>query len=289
MKKNLILMAAAGLAVFMITACSSNQSSTQSQPSDTKSEMQSGASDSKNTADDKSDAKGDTSDAGSLQTVKKGKLIMATNAEFPPYEFHEGDDIVGIDAEIAGEIAKKLGLELEIEDVAFSAVIPEVISGKADMVMAGMSVTEERKQNVDFSKTYADTVQVIIVKDNSDIAKPEQLEKKTIGVQEGTTGAILAEDVKDASIESYNKGVDAVQSLIQNKVDAVIIDEETAKALIKDTSGIKILDTAFAKEEYAIAVKKGNKELLTRIDKALAELESEGKIKEIVKKYIKAE
>lgn len=289
MKKNLILMAAAGLAVFMITACSSNQSSTQSQPSDTKSEMQSGASDSKNTADDKSDAKGDTSDAGSLQTVKKGKLIMATNAEFPPYEFHEGDDIVGIDAEIAGEIAKKLGLELEIEDVAFSAVIPEVISGKADMVMAGMSVTEERKQNVDFSKTYADTVQVIIVKDNSDIAKPEHLEKKTIGVQEGTTGAILAEDVKDVNIESYNKGVDAVQSLIQNKVDAVIIDEETAKALIKDTSGIKILDTAFAKEEYAIAVKKGNKELLTQIDKALAELESEGKIKEIVKKYIKAE
>lgn len=280
MKKNLILLAAVGLAAFTLAACSSSSNSGSSAESKTEAALK---------AEQAKDSEANSKEGDTEITVEKGKLIMATNAEFPPYEFHENDKIVGIDAEIAEEIAKKLGLELEIEDVAFSAIIPEITSGKADVGIAGMSVTEDRKKSVDFSQTYADTVQVVIVKKDSEIKTPEELEKKTLGVQEGTTGAILAEDIKDVKIEPYNKAVDAVQSLMQNKVDAVIIDEETAKVFTSDNKDIKILDEAFAKEEYAIAVKKGNKELLTQIDKALDELKSEGKIDEIVKKYIKAE
>ena len=222
---------------------------------------------------------------------------MATNAEFPPYEYHDssvtgpdGSDIVGIDAEIAGAIAENMGRELVIEDIAFDSIIPELQSGKADIGAAGMTVTEDRLMNVDFSDTYATAVQAIIVTGDSEIAGPDDLADKLIGVQQGTTGDIYAsDDFGDENVERYPKGVDAVQALIQGKVDAVIIDNEPAKVFVGENEGLKLLDTAYAEEEYAIAVKKGNTELLEQVNKAIQELKESGKLDEIVAKYISAE
>ena len=219
-----------------------------------------------------------------------GTLVMATNAEFPPYEFREGGEIVGIDFEIAAAIAAQMGMDFEVEDIAFDSIIPAVQSGKADFGAAGMTVTEDRKQSVDFSESYATATQVIIVKeDNAEIATPDDLEGKTIGVQLGTTGDIYASDIPDATIEQYNKGFEAVQSLTQNKIDAVIIDGEPAKVFVSQNEGLKILDEAFTTEEYAICVKKGNTELLDGINTAIAELKESGELQAIVDKYITAE
>ncbi len=223
-----------------------------------------------------------------LKLVEAGKLIVSTNAEFPPYEYYDANEIVGIDVEIAKAIADKMGLELEVKDGAFDAIIAEVVSGKADVGIAGMTATDERKQNVDFSDSYATGTQVIIVKEGSEIKSAADLEGKSIGVQLGTTGDIMATDVKDSKVEQYNKGMDAVQALSQGKIDAVIIDNEPAKFYEKEVSGLKILDEAFAVEEYAIALKKGNTELQTKINETLKELKAEGKIDEIIAKYIKA-
>ena len=216
-------------------------------------------------------------------------LTVGTNAEFPPYEYYEGDDIVGIDAEIAQAIAEELGMELKIEDMAFDSIIPAITSGKADFGAAGMTVTEDRKENVDFTDTYATATQVIIVKEDSEIAGPDDLEGKKIGVQLGTTGDIYASDIKDAEVEQYNKGFEAVQALTQGKIDAVVIDGEPAKEFVSQTEGLKILDEAFTEEEYAIAVAKGNDELREQINAALATLKESGKIDEIVAKYISAD
>ncbi len=219
----------------------------------------------------------------------KKQLVMATNAEFPPYEFHEGDAIVGIDAEIAQAIADEVGAELVIEDMAFDSVLAAVQTGKADMGIAGLTVTEDRLKNVDFSNPYATAAQVIIVLNDSDIATPDDLAGKTVGVQLGTTGDIYADDIEDATVERYNKGFEAVQALIQGKVDAVIIDNEPAKVFVEQNEGIKIIDEAFTYEEYAIAVKKGNTELLNKINDAIKKLQDSGKLQEIVDKYITAE
>ena len=227
--------------------------------------------------------------SGEVKTIQSGKLIVATNAEFPPYEYHDGDKIVGIDMEIAEEVAKKLGLEVEVEDIAFDSVILEVTSGKADVGIAGISATEERKQSVDFSDTYTTSKQLIIVKDDSTIASGADLEGKTLGVQTGTTGDILVSDIKGATVERYAKGMDAVQALSQGKIDAVVIDSEVAKKFVEETSGLKVLDEAYAEENYAIAVQKGNKELLDAVNKALSELKADGTIDSIIAKYIKAE
>ena len=222
-------------------------------------------------------------------TAQEGVLVMATNAEFPPYEYHDGNAIVGIDAEIAAAIAEKMGCELQIEDIAFDSIIPEVSSGKADMGMAGMTVTEERMENVDFSVTYAVARQVVIVAEGSGITSLADLEGKTIGVQQGTTGDIYATDeFGDESIERYNKGMEAVQALSQGKIDAVIIDNEPAKVFVTENQGLVILDEAYADEEYAIAVKKGNTALLEQINKALEELKADGTLDAIVAKYISA-
>ena len=220
------------------------------------------------------------------ETVQEGKLIMATNAEFPPYEFYEGDKVVGIDAEISAAIAEKLGLELQIEDMAFDAIITSVTSGKADIGAAGMTVTEDRKKNVAFTDTYATASQVVIVKEGSDIKTPDDLTGKTIGVQLGTTGDIYCGDIEGATIERYNKGFEAVQSLLTGKIDAVIIDEQPAKAFVSQNEGIKILEEKFTDEDYAAAIAKDNTELVEAVNKALASLKSSGKLDEIVAKYI---
>ena len=218
-----------------------------------------------------------------------GTLVMATNAEFPPYEYYEGENVVGIDADIAAAVADKLGMELKIEDMAFDSIIPAVTFGKADIGLAGMTVTEDRLENVDFSDTYAHATQVVIVKEDSDIASPDDLEGKKIGVQLGTTGDIYAGDIKDATVERYNKGFEAVQALAQGKIDAVVIDGEPAKVFVKENEGLKMLDEAFTKEDYAIAVAKGNDELLDKINTALGELKDSGELDKIVDKYITAE
>ena len=228
-------------------------------------------------------------DSSAGDSGKKEKLVMATNAEFPPYEFYEGKEVVGIDADIAAAVGEEMGMELEIEDMAFDSIITAVTSGKADIGAAGMTVTEDRLENVDFTDTYATATQVIIVKEDSAIAGPDDLTGKKIGVQLGTTGDIYADDIEDATVERYNKGFEAVQALQQGKIDAVVIDGEPAKEFVKEAEGLKILDEAFTEEEYAIAVKKGNDELKEKINDALANLKESGKLDEIVAKYISAD
>lgn len=219
-----------------------------------------------------------------------GTLIMATNAAFAPYEYYEGQEIVGIDAEIAAAIADKLGLELKIDDMEFDSIIAAVQSGKADMGMAGMTITEDRLVSVDFSTSYATGKQVIIVKDGSDIASPDDLEGKKIGVQLSTTGDIYCtDDYGDDAMERYNKGSDAIQALLQDKVDCVVIDSEPAKVFVEQNEGLTILDTEYVLEEYAIAVSKDNSDLLEKINAALAELSTSGEIQQILDKYITAE
>lgn len=232
----------------------------------------------------KEEAKTETTESTTTET-----LVMATNAEFPPYEYWEGEKVVGIDAEIAEAIAEELGMELKIEDMAFDSIITAVTSGKADIGAAGMTVTEDRLKNVNFSDTYATATQVVIVTEDSDITSPDDLVGKKVGVQLGTTGDIYAEDIEDATIERYNKGFEAVQALMQNKIDAVIIDNQPAKVFVTENEGLKILDEAFTDEEYAIAIAKDNTELLEKVNTALANLKESGKLDEIVAKYIDAE
>lgn len=220
-----------------------------------------------------------------------GVLIMVTNAEFPPYEFREGDQIVGIDVEIAQAIAAKMGMTLEIEDIAFDSIIPALQSGKADMALAGMTVREDRLVNVDFSTPYTKASQVIIVTEDSEISVPDDLKGKLIGVQLGTTGDIYVSDFEadGSEIDRYSKGFEAVQALIQGKVDAVVIDQEPAKVFVSQNDGLKILDEALTVEEYAIAVKKGNVKLLENINSTIDELKASGELQAIVDKYISAE
>ena len=229
-------------------------------------------------------------DGEQASETEGGKLIMATNAEFPPYEYRENQEFAGIDVEIAQEIAKSIGKELQIEDMAFDSIIPALASGKADIGVAGITITDDRLLNVDFTDTYVKASQAIIVKaDNADITGADSLEGKTIGVQLGTTGDLFAGDIKDSKVERYNKGFEAVQALGQGKIDAVVIDDQVAKALAAENEAVKVLDEPFTTEEYAIAVKKGNTELVDQINTALKELKDSGKLQEIVDKYITAE
>ena len=229
-------------------------------------------------------------------TAEAGKLTMATNAQFPPYEYYEGDKIVGIDAEIAGAIANKLGLELVIEDMEFDSIIEAVKAGKADIGLAGMTVTPERQETVDFTVSYATGVQVVIVAEDSPIASVDDLfvegNNYVIGVQRNTTGDLYTTwDLEDnglATIDRYSKGADAVQALLTGKVDCVVIDNEPAKAFVAETEGLKILETEYVLEEYAAAMSKDNKELYENVNKALQELIADGTVASIVNKYIPA-
>ena len=222
---------------------------------------------------------------------QQATLTMATNAEFPPYEYKEGDEVIGIDAEVAKAIADKLGMKLEIVDTKFDSIIPGVQSGKYDMGMAGMTVTPEREESVAFSDSYATGIQSIIVREDSDIKSVGDLSSSTkIGVQLGTTGDIKAtEDFGADAVAEMDKGADAVQALIAGKVDCVIIDNEPAEAFVKANEGLKILDTAYAKEDYAICFAKDNTELKDKVNAALKELIADGTVKKIVDKYINAE
>lgn len=233
-----------------------------------------------------------TSEAGADEGYKlatDGTLTMATNAYFPPYEYYDGQDVIGIDADIAQAIADKLGLKLKIEDMEFDSIITAVSTGKADLGLAGMTVTPDRQKNVDFSDSYATGIQSVIVKEDSTIAKIDDLKGKKIGVQLSTTGDIYATDDygKDAVVQ-YNKGNDAVMALTQGQVDAVIIDNEPAKSYVAANKGLKILDTEYATENYAACIAKDNTGLTKAVNKALAELKADGTLQKIVDKYIKA-
>lgn len=233
--------------------------------------------------------------SGDSLTAKAGTLTMATNAEFPPYEYKDGETIIGIDAEVAKLIADKLGLKLEIADVDFDSIIPGVQTGKYDMGMAGMTVTDERKQKVNFSDSYAKGIQVIIVKEGSDIKSKDDLEGKKIGTQQGTTGYIYASDTPEnggygeENVIGYASGAVAVEALKSGKVDCVIIDNEPAKAYVAANSGLKILDTEFTNEDYAICFSKKNPELQKKVNDALNELKASGEFQKVVDKYIKAD
>lgn len=219
---------------------------------------------------------------------KAEKLVMGTNASFPPYEFTDDDGtIVGIDAEIAKAIADKLGMELEIKDMEFDSLIPAVKGGSIDVALAGMTVNDERKESVNFSKTYATGVQVVIVKEDSTIATVDDLEGKTIGVQSGTTGDIYCTDDYGADfVKQYANGALAVAALVNGQVDCVVIDNEPAKAYVEANKGLKILDTEYTTEDYAIAVSKDNDDLLKKINDALKELQDDGTVDKIINKYI---
>lgn len=233
-----------------------------------------------------------------LTTVTEGKLTMSTNATFPPYEMLADDgSFEGIDVEVAGAIAEKLGLELQIDDMSFDAALLAVQgdSPKADIVMAGVTVTEDRQLVMNFSDSYATGIQVVIVKEGSNIKSIDDLEGKKIGTQMGTTGYIYCSDTPEnggygeENVIAYDSGITAVQALVNGQVDCVVIDNEPAQAYVKANAGLSILDTEFTNEDYAIGMNKGNACLLAAVNAAMAELKADGTFQKIVEKYIPAE
>ena len=281
MKKALSLMTAAAL-VLSLAACGSTASSAAS--------SEAASSDAASSEAASSEAASETETA-ELSTVEPGKLIMSTNAAFPPYEMTtDSGEFEGIDIETAQAIADKLGLELQIDDMDFDAALLAVQQGKADMVMAGVTVTDERQNVMDFTDSYATGIQSIIVKEDSDIASVDDLAGKKIGTQRGTTGYLYcSDDFGDENVVAYDDGLTAVQMLNNGQVDCVVIDNAPAKEFIAANPGLKLLDTAYVEESYAIGIGKGNTELKDAINTALEELKADGTLQAIVDKYITAE
>ena len=270
-------LAAAGLSVaaLALTACGGSASSAAS-----------------SVASSASSAAASTSAAaGELTTVEAGKLTMATNATFPPYEMTtDSGDIEGIDVDTAKAIAEKLGLELQIDDMDFDAALLSVQQGKADIAMAGITVTDERKAVMAFSDSYATGIQSIIVPEGSDIASPDDLAGKKIGTQRGTTGYIYCtDDFGEDSVVAYDNGLTAVQALNNGQVDAVVIDNAPAKEYVAANPGLKVLETSYAEEDYAIGMSKDNTALVEAVNAALEELKAVGTLQSIVDKYLTAD
>ena len=236
-------------------------------------------------------------EAPAFTTVEEGKLHMSTNAAFPPYEMTtDAGGFEGIDVEVAGAIAEKLGLELVVDDMGFDAALTAVQTGQSDIAMAGITVNEERQQVMDFSDSYATGVQVVIVKEDSPIATVDDLSSaEMIGCQKATTGYIYCSDTPENGgygedhVTAFDTGALAVMALVNGQVDAVVIDNEPAKSFVAENEGLKILDTEFAVEDYAIGFAKGNTALLDAVNAAMAELKADGTFQSIVDKYITAE
>ena len=285
MKKALSLMTAAAL-VLSLAACGSTASSAASSEA---ASPEAASSDAASSEAASSEAASETETA-ELSTVEPGKLIMSTNAAFPPYEMTtDSGEFEGIDIETAQAIADKLGLELQIDDMDFDAALLAVQQGKSDMVMAGVTVTDERQNVMDFTDSYATGIQSIIVKEDSDIASVDDLAGKKIGTQRGTTGYLYcSDDFGDENVVAYDNGLTAVQMLNNGQVDCVVIDNAPAKEFIAANPGLKLLDTAYVEESYAIGVGKGNTELKDAINTALEELKADGTLQAIVDKYITA-
>ena len=270
-------LAAAGLSVaaLALTACGGSSSSVASSVASSAS----------------SEAASTSAAAGELTTVMAGKLTMATNATFPPYEMTtDSGDIEGIDVDTAKAIAEKLGLELQVDDMEFDAALLSVQQGKADIAMAGITVTDERKAVMAFSDSYATGIQSIIVPEGSDIASPDDLAGKKIGTQRGTTGYIYCtDDFGEDSVVAYDNGLPAVQALNNGQVDAVVIDNAPAKEYVAANPGLKVLETSYAEEDYAIGMNKDNTALVEAVNAALEELKADGTLQSIVDKYITAD
>ena len=270
-------LAAAGLSVaaLALTACGGSSSSVASSVASSAS----------------SEAASTSAAAGELTTVMAGKLTMATNATFPPYEMTtDSGDIEGIDVDTAKAIAEKLSLELQIDDMDFDAALLSVQQGKADIAMAGITVTDERKAVMAFSDSYATGIQSIIVPEGSDIASPDDLAGKKIGTQRGTTGYIYCtDDFGEDSVVAYDNGLTAVQALNNGQVDAVVIDNAPAKEYVAANPGLKVLETSYAEEDYAIGMNKDNTALVEAVNAALEELKADGTLQSIVDKYITAD
>ena len=305
MKKIASLLAAVMLLTATLAGCgnSGSGSSTTDTSSASSTASQSSA------AEDSSAAEGETSseasateagDYGEFTTIEEGKLIMATNAQFPPYELvsdgegFNGTGFEGIDVEIASAIADKLGLELQIDDMDFDSALVAVQNDAADVVLAGLSYSEERDEVLDFTDSYATGVQVVIVKEGSDVTM-DNLGEKMIGTQRGTTGYIYASDTPENGgygedhVSAYDNGATAVQALVNGQVDAVIIDEAPAKEFVAANEGLTILPGNWVEEQYCAAVNEGNEALLNAINTALNELIEDGTVDEIISKYISAE
>ena len=305
MKKIASLLAAVMLLTAALAGCgnSGSGSSTSDTSSASSTVSQSSA------AEDSSAAEGETSseasateagDYGEFTTIEEGKLIMATNAQFPPYELvsdgegFNGTGFEGIDVEIASAIADKLGLELQIDDMDFDSALVAVQNDAADVVLAGLSYSEERDEVLDFTDSYATGVQVVIVKEGSDVTM-DNLGEKMIGTQRGTTGYIYASDTPENGgygedhVSAYDNGATAVQALVNGQVDAVIIDEAPAKEFVAANEGLTILPGNWKEEQYCAAVDEGNEALLNAINNALVEMIEDGTVQEILDKYITAE
>ena len=279
--KKILAMAMAVVMALGLSACGSNNSAASSSAAGSVSGSASG-----------SVSNGDPA----FTTVTPGKLTMSTNASFPPYEMVADDgSFEGIDIEVAGAIAEKLGLELQVDDMGFDAALQAAQTGKSDMVMAGVTVTEERQAVMDFSNSYANGVQVVIVKEGSPIQTVDDLANANmIGCQMGTTGYIYCSDTPENGgfgedhVTPYDDGAAAVQALMNGQIDAVVIDNMPAQEYVAANPGLKILDGEFTNEDYAIGVAKGNTALLDAINGALEELTADGTIQSIVDKYISA-
>lgn len=287
MKKTLALGLTLVMSLSLLTACSGGGASSTPTPKDTATPATTPA---------------ETSSVAAFTTVEAGKLHMSTNAAFPPYEMTTDDGgFEGIDVEVAGAIAEKLGLELVVDDMGFDAALTAVQSGQSDIAMAGITVSEERQAIMDFSDSYATGVQVVIVPVDSPIETIEDLANaEMIGCQKATTGYIYCSDTPENGgygedhVTAFETGAVAVQALVNGQVDAVVIDNEPAKSYVEanlDADGnplLKILDTEFAVEDYAIGIKKGNTALLDAVNQAMAELKADGTFQAIVDKYITA-
>ena len=271
-RRSFMAAAAVSVAALALTACGGSASSAAS-----------------SVASSAASSEAASSAAAELTTVEAGKLTMATNAAFPPYEMTtDAGEFEGIDVDTAKAIAEKLGLELQIDDMDFDAALLSVQQGKADIVMAGVTVTDERKAVMDFSDSYATGIQSIIVPNDSDIASPDDLAGKKIGTQRGTTGYIYcSDDFGEDSVVAYDSGLTAVQALNNGQVDAVVIDNAPATEYVAANPGLKVLDTSYAEEDYAIGMAKGSA-LEDAVNKALEELKADGTLQAIVDKYINA-
>ena len=271
-RRSFMAAAAVSVAALALTACGGSASSAAS-----------------SVASSAASSEAASSAAAELTTVEAGKLTMATNATFPPYEMTtDSGELEGIDVDTAKAIAEKLGLELQIDDMDFDAALLSVQQGKADIVMAGVTVTDERKAVMDFSDSYATGIQSIIVPEGSDITSPDDLAGKKIGTQRGTTGYIYcSDDFGEDSVVAYDNGLTAVQALNNGQVDAVVIDNAPATEYVAANPGLKVLDTSYAEEDYAIGMAKGSA-LEDAINKALEELKADGTLQAIVDKYINA-
>ena len=287
MKKLLAILLALSMCFALLTGCGSSSDAAEQPAEEPAAEEPAAEEPAEEPAEDAEAAEGE---AAALTTVTEGVLTMSTNAAFPPYEMTTDDGgFEGIDVELAGAIAEKLGLELQIDDMDFDSALLAVQQGKSDIVMAGVSVTDDRLLVMDFSDSYATGVQVVIVPEGSDVTI-DNLGEHTIGTQRATTGNIYCtDDYGEDHVVAYDNGITAVQALMNGQVDCVVIDSAPAQEFVAANPGLTILDTEYVSEEYAIGMAKGNTALVEAVNQALAELKADGTIQSIVDKYITAE